>query len=294
MLEAMLLHVNANIGSWKRRADLIKGVMLQTGGVVNGKLYFYGGYVSPGTASQELWVYDPTVNIWSKIADVGRFRQSQACAVVNNKLYFHGGLDENRYGKTDLWVYDPATNLWTQKASSPNTHDSHVAVGVDNAFYIYGGNGLGKFLKYEAISDTWSEMAKPITNTVNLRYSAGAAINGEIYIYGGNITHSRILVRYNPTTNSWTRLPDIPVSGRREHIAVNLQNKLYVHGGIDASNSTVRTDPWIYDPVTQTWKAQPSSPVSRSSHFGGVIDNKVLFTGGSGGDGRIETWEYTP
>jgi N-acetylneuraminic acid mutarotase len=88
------------------------GGLGQGSGVIDGKIYLFGGYDSYGDVQflQNLHVYDPALNSWSEITEAeGTFpsaRESAGATVVSGKLYILGGSSEEGI-QQDMHIYFP-------------------------------------------------------------------------------------------------------------------------------------------------------------------------------------------
>lgn len=105
--------------------------------------------------------------------------------------------------------------------------------------------------------------------------SAGV-IDGRIYVPGGwtnSFGQSTALEMYDPATDSWTKLADLPFHVNHHATAV-YQNALYVFGPED---STLR-----YDPASDTWQELTPLPENRYAAAAAVLDNYIYVVGGSG------------
>jgi hypothetical protein len=73
---------------------------------------------------------------------------------------------------------------------------------------------------------------------------------------------------YDPTTDAWTKIADLPAQGRVEAVAFAIDGKGYVGGGNDGDpadfgNSRIPlSDFWQYDPVTNSWVKKADLPVA--------------------------------
>ena len=69
-------------------------------------------------------------------------------------------------------------------------------------------------------------------NGSGMRRSAGSAavINNKIYVAGGRPPRGHDFAMYDPATDQWTTLPDLPTA--RNHLVVAaMRGKVYVVGG---------------------------------------------------------------
>jgi hypothetical protein len=121
-------------------------------GVIDGKIYYAGGFVSAGVASDDTYEYDPGLDSWTTVASIATASATAAefwgYAVVNDKLYIMGGYQTggpNNHAKT--LVYDPDADTWTRLTDMPAVDfggagavTAHAAAVVNNVIHIMGGN----------------------------------------------------------------------------------------------------------------------------------------------------------
>lgn len=238
---------------------------------LNGKLYAFGGFIPPESGPQawvpinNAWEYDPAHDKWTALAPMPSKRGSAVAATVNGKMYVIGGAALHPGSKeTALYParphrsvgtveeYDPKTNTWAERASMP-TARNHAAVGVvNNKIYVIGGR-LGSAFIFTASNTNVVEEYDPQTDQwgfVKARMptersgGAWAVYKGRIYVAGGEQQDShlmaafRALEGYEPTTNSWTELPMMPMP-RHGLAGAVVGDRLYlVSGDIQSAGIT--------------------------------------------------------
>eukprot|EP00998_Keelungia_sp_KM082_P000114 NODE_1012_length_1510_cov_262.763557_g1001_i0.p1 GENE.NODE_1012_length_1510_cov_262.763557_g1001_i0~~NODE_1012_length_1510_cov_262.763557_g1001_i0.p1 ORF type:complete len:474 (+),score=75.65 NODE_1012_length_1510_cov_262.763557_g1001_i0:85-1422(+) len=132
-------------------------------------------------------------------------------------------------------------------------------------------------------------------STAFRRQQAGAVVIDEmVYLVGGKYRGSpqRLMDRYDPATDSWTRMEDMRVArfGAMVHA---VGSKIYVIGGNDGALplSTVE----VYDTVSHSWAELAPMPTARWA--GGVMsvsgsaDTHLIVFGGHGAEGIMNTME---
>jgi N-acetylneuraminic acid mutarotase len=124
------------------------------------------------------------------------------------------------------------------------------------------------------------------TNNPQVRFeSTGAAVNGKLYVFGGFFNGSaHTTVRsdvYDPATNTWTPIADLP-----EHVTHVSQavdgHLIYLAGGFEGnwpggSIDYVR----VYNTVTNTWTNGPSLPADRGGAALVRLGRELHFYGGA-------------
>ncbi|XP_070532422.1 influenza virus NS1A-binding protein homolog [Ptychodera flava] len=97
---------------------------------------------------------------------------------------------------------------------------------------------------------------------------------------------------YDPDTNEWSSLPDMPTPRGRFEFNV-IHGKLYAFGGSDGT-SELKTG-HCFDPDTGKWSAVAGIQTERHSSGAAVLDDKLYLAGGSSGSIGLTTCEvYNP
>lgn len=148
------------------------------------------------------------------------------------------------------------------------------------------------------------------------RSFATAVLDNKIYLIGGTLFENKpgpyglsIVEVYDPQTNTWQRIADMPTLRTGAKAAV-VNGIIYVFGGYSAKDQKVINMKFpvlveAYDPQTDTWSRKQDMPVPRI-HFGlGVVAGKVYIIGGKTGihektdrvdiyDPATDTWAKAP
>lgn len=222
------------------------------------------GYVATGEDTvnmthNDLWQYDPTLDVWTQKADLpGSSRRNAVGFALNDKGYVGTGIDssESAFGVElkDFWEYDPALNSWTQKADYP------------------GAGGFGVY------------------------YAGSFVVDNKGYVTCGKYGPSAYafdLWEYKPTTDSWSQRANFPGGVRYAVTALAVENKGYVGMGIDYD--LYRKDWWQYDPATNVWEQKSNLPGSeRGAASTFTLGSKGFVVFGADGGYKDELWEYNP
>jgi N-acetylneuraminic acid mutarotase len=228
------------------------------------------------------WQYDPVADSWKSLAPLPTKRGSAVAVEVGGKIYTIGGattmegrvLDDSigrlgdskdpfftAFGSARVLsvneVYDPATNKWEtrQPMSVPRNHA--FAGAVNGKIYVIGGRtGQGFILtatntdvveEYNPLSDAWSA---PKERMPTARSGGVTGTDGRrIYVAGGEVTTQtlvgafRAIEAFDPVTNSWSKLPPMPMPRHGAAGAV-IGNRFYlVSGMIQSAGALVFLDP---------------------------------------------------
>ena len=285
--------------SWTQVSDFIGGERYGAAGFSIGDT----GYVCSGSYDDEfhdLWAYDPATDAWTEKASLLPSAGNFNCAsfVLFDKAYLIMGYNELGYATNDVWEYDAALNIWNAKSDFPGTRrQSTNAFVIGNYGYIMGGfnnltDNFSDVWQYDPSTDTWTEKNN---FPGQARSSAFTFATGDYGYLGGGHSYVSYITksyhdfwRYQPQTDIWDSLGELPGEGVWFANGFSLNGKGYYVCGIDISLS-YNTALWKYDPAENAWTIYPHYPDSAKSS-GAVfqIDGKEYLT-----VGRIAPFQTT-
>lgn len=218
-----------------------------------------------------------------------RSRVAHTAAACAGKVYFFGGITEDQHepSPTNVECFDPRTELWTRFSALPKQRNFAVAAELVGMIYLVGGLdsdavAMGLVERYDPVADTWKTLAPLAVPRSRL---ALAVLNGRLYAVGGlegaervRCDDSRVIEVYDPATNIWTRLPDMPTA-RHALAAVGHQGRLYGLGGyiIEETGQTAIVE--SFDPVSGVWRSEPSMRSSRGFFAAFSLGDDLLAIG---------------
>lgn len=221
----------------------------------------------------------------------------------------------------DLDECRPMTNLaspWVTRASLPFKLDEPRGVGVGEDVYMVGGiSGLQHAENGELLLEPSNELTRfqpagerfrslaPLPRRLN--HIGVTAYEGDIYVVGGygrtlSSHTSKTFFRYDPATNRWSRLPDMP-EPKAAMAAGVVGHRLIVAGG--ARDNTPLASTFAYDFDSGRWSRLPEMG-SRREHVGAaVLGGRLYVLGGRASqslavdtaeryDVKAERWETLP
>lgn len=229
---------------WSRAADLPEAMHHVNAAVVGNKIYILG-FLKTFRFAQDgrCFVYDASTDKWSKLKDmpVGQERGASGIGVIGDTVYLAGGFRGFQAVQT-VSAYNTKTGTWTTLPSLPDRLD-HMAAGVlKGTLYIAGGRDrdIGKHQdKLFALKPgqaTWKMLAPMPTSRGG---TAAAVAAGKFYVFGGEGNPKRRTgvfsetEVYDPSTNTWTKLADMPVP-RHGTGAATIGGRIYVPVGADS------------------------------------------------------------
>jgi len=122
--------------SWSQMGDMPLSRGAGYGSVVDGKIYFFGGYGGRQRADE----YDPSTDTWTQKSDMPIGRVGLSTSVLDGKVFLVGGFGKVGYvGMTEVDIYDPATDTWTTAPEMPTGRFGAYTAVVDGKMYVFGG-----------------------------------------------------------------------------------------------------------------------------------------------------------
>lgn len=252
-------------------------------------------YATKGKATGIFYRYDPTLDSWSILEPahtiIGISGTSESTAARGGlayvavgpsggpEIYMSTGLGGT--SRESLARYVISSNSWPVYYAPPQTPGalgygaSGAHVESSDEIFVTRGANTSDFWKY-IISrnlflpsntgkfDTIREIATSIPGLSTITQGTGSSVtlaNGKIYHLVGN---SSYFLEYDPAGNSWTQLPNTPVSIGYASLTAYDENTLFV-----ASNNNF----WKYDIPSQTWfsfnigKTVDGKPISQNNYF---------------------------
>lgn len=236
---------------------------------------------------------------WNPKGSVGGGKSRGAFVfTIGGKAYVGGGDRGGNFTSTAFWEWDQATDVWTQKAAAKATW---LASGfsIGNKGYVVGGDigcqpfisgpcfeGTNSLREYDPASNTWSNKAS-VGGNVMREQAVAFSIGNLGYVTtgtdkytcpaNGNISMNDMW-QYNPTTDSWTQMANLPANARYGATGFTIGTKGYVLTGMD-SNNMFYADFWEWEQTTNTWTAKANFPGTARSHAAGFAMNGKGYIG---------------
>ena len=295
--------------SWTKRADMLTKRGEQASVVYNNKVYLFGGIFNSTKGPADVEVYDIANNSWSKRTTLSPLRNhfTTAHARYGDEVWIAGGKPDGQGhgGSKTVSVYNLKTNTWrTLSKPLPENHWAGPTVILGDKLHVIGGGGSDNEgptnhhfvldLKNEAAG--WSSLKAVPEPRLHV---AGVPFNNEIWLIGGEITHSHTgdtttVQIYTPSTNSWRSGPPLP-EARSHHdwATFTHEGRIWSVSGVDSSSPKPGQTPpergqntvYYLDSATQGWKQLrdgtapflPRKHVSPSAH---IVDGVLYLFGG--------------
>ena len=128
---------------------------------------------------------------------------------------------------------------------------------------------------------TWkSGAASPITRAE----AARAVVNNRMYVFGGyynaKIQATRRCDVYDPATNTWRRIADMPVAITHQGMVVDGTTVWLVGGYVGNHPGPGTKQVWKYDTLRNAWSRGRDLPEERGAGAAAIVNRKIHFFGG--------------
>lgn len=273
-------------GRWRQARPMPTQRSEMVAAALDGRIYVAGGMArtSAGVtvASTVFEVYDPQADTWAALPAMPLGLHHLAIAAWDGVVYVSGGFDDSFDPDVQsLFAYDVAAQTWAQRADMPAARGAHFMVALDGRLYVVGGVGPDNTALwiYDPATDTWETGPAPLPTP--REHTTAAVLDGALYVIGGrwSNTNLSVLERYDPQTQTWTRLADMPlaVGGLT---AGALDGRIHVTGGEDLRTSQTYNTHMIYDPQSDTWATGLPLPTARHGLASAVVGDRWFVIGG--------------
>ncbi len=221
---------------WSARAPKPTPVSNLGVAALGDRLYAVGGCMAGTVPTAAVEVYDPTTDRWSAAAPLPSPRCGHAVAAAGGRLYVFGGWDGGAYVE-DVVAYDPATEAWSRVAVLPSPRAFLAAATLDDVIYVAGGYTghrdlalAHRFRPAAAEGELVWEELPPMTEP---RAGFGLTAEGAaLYAIGGGwrgeLAYNE---RFDPLSNTWSRIPSPFAAEWRGVAAAALDMQVYAVGG---------------------------------------------------------------
>ena len=205
------------------------------------------------------------------------------------------GLDgDATYRVENAYPYDLLPTGWTPSVGSHTVTATPYTGGN-----LAGTAGAPLSITFEVIDSGVQQPATPgrfawqtKAPSPAVRFEAqGAAVNGRLYVFGG-FANSAIQTTarsdvYNPATNDWDPLPNMPAGYVVTHAAVvadEVEGQIYLAGGYLGNHPGPGTaQVWRFDTTDNTWHRFIDLPAARGAGALALLGRDLHFFGGTNG-----------
>lgn len=292
---------------WTTAANHPQGHSEATGGALNGELYIFSGFTANFAPKASVFALNASRNSWLQLTDMPPMANNSGAGGATHmgwtddgtNIYIAAGYaadasgNAQQFGARRVYKYIVAEDLYAELPSLPIDRSAGALEFLDNKLYYIAGTNRARnedqgdllMLDLNDLSSGWNYLS-PMPNPRN--HIGSAVYDGQLYIFGGQKEHDEELVpqddvhRYDPATNKWTQMADMPQPFNHIHASVFVYGDyIYSIGGQIVHNATPYASVYAYNPATNTWSQFTDLPAKRFSIVAGGIDNNLYASGGN-------------
>ena len=281
---------------WTQLQDAIEPRVEGHSTVIEGKLYTFGGFQSEDVIpTDQNEVYDPGSNTWNTFAPLPVPITHVGSALVGNEVWIVGGfavLTTFQQIVDHVYIYNQETDTWTTGPPLPVERAAGALVRNGRKLHYFSGleNRNDDVPEHYVLDldesggpQNWT-MAAPLPSPRN--HLSGVSVGGKIYAIGGQQNHdvnpqdTKLFHVYDPVTDSWTRLPDLPyLRSHSEPGTFVVDGKIIIVGGKSGTNTCI-DNVTQYDTQTGVWSELPAVPDCLLAPSSKVIADELFVSHG--------------
>ncbi len=289
---------------WRERAPLPLPRAGYMGGVINGRMIIAGG--SYWEEGQKFWTtrvdfFDPRTDAWQAGEPLPEPRSDAASVSYRDALYVFGGGAQTQV-RQDALVFRDGRWSPLPEAALPEPRRYAVAVVCGGLIYVVGGMPeVADYTKAstnlwmwnpDSPSSGWKKL--PPLPGPGLIIHTVAEADGRIYVFGGataggsDVVNVSSIYRFDPQTEVWTRLPDLPFA-RRAWWAVSLRDRILLISGY---TTIYEKEVYEYELTSGAFRLNGNLPHGLADAKFFTIDNWVIGAGGEASDKIRGPWTF--
>jgi N-acetylneuraminic acid mutarotase len=277
--------------AWQPRHASLTAVQQVSAAVLDGEIWVAGGLTTLTTstrATKTTQIYDPREDGWRAAPSLPVAVDHAMLVTYHNQVVLIGGFrsrDGESVASPEVLMYDDSIGHWRHGPPLHHPRAAAAAAVVGDKIVVVGGRtGSERLVRETEVFDgaAWHDRASiPVPGD----HLAAASDRSYLYAVGGRKFDSphttKAVQRYEPATDRWTRLADLPklLSGAGAAI---INGQLLVAGGESTTPNVVSTvQAYDLTAPTATWITLPSLTLARHGLAVTAIGNTLYAIGGS-------------
>jgi N-acetylneuraminic acid mutarotase len=233
------------------------------------RIVVVGGIVGSGANSRRVDAYDPARDDWTRLPDLPVSVDHAAAASARGRLVVVGGYDSERQPLRAAFLYDG--RRWRKLPAPPEERAAAAATAtVGGQVWVVGGRTRQGLATDALLLDLRTLRWRVVRGPRPREHLAATALGGRVYAIGGrlagNDTNLATVEQYDPRTNRWRDMPDLPAP-RGGTGAAAIAGRIVSIGG-ESPRGTERAV-WALRPSVGKWVRLPDLPTPR--HGLGVV-----------------------
>jgi non-specific serine/threonine protein kinase len=270
--------------TWRRLPSMPTARQNMAGTVLDGTIWVVGGLAADSRGSRRVQGYDPVINGWKSAPDLPVRLHHETAVTYKGELVVIGGWipkGSDPSAQVSNRVFVLRDGSWAQLPSLRRPRAAAAAAVVGDRIVVVGGQADGRLVDSTEVFDgkQWSSAAKIPTPREHL-----AAVSDGDYVYavGGRALspdkNSPALERYEPASDRWQRLPDMPTARGGLGAAI-VGGQLFAVGGESPTRALGEVE--SYSIARKAWSTAPSMRTPRHGLAVAAIDRSLYSLGGA-------------
>jgi non-specific serine/threonine protein kinase len=261
---------------------------------VDDKVWVFGG-IGVKASSTTSKAYDPATNRWTTGPGLPVALHHFSAVTYEGEAVVIGGFvpgDELTSEQSDR-VYALRGDSWEELPPLNHPRAAAAAAVVGDKIVVVGGQADGKLVPETEVFDGegWEDVAEIPTPREHL----GAASDGRyLYAVGGRELSADknvgTLERYDPASDSWTKLEDMPEATGSVGAAF-AGGRVVAVGGESTTSASDAVQ--AYDIGRRRWSQLPPLPTARHGSAVAALKDSVYAIGGAGAAGHVRSTAAT-
>ena len=293
-------------GGWQKLPDMPVGKWEAGTIVLDGKLYFFGGYTEGVRSSKICHVFDPKDGSWTPFQELPSAISHMNTVLDGGTVWFAGGFKDGYKGHciAEVWNYDIEKDRYTAAPLLPETRGGGGLALAGRKLHFFGGVKADRDTDaadhWVLDLDEWAKgsarwkKAAPMPDPRN-QFST-VTFDGKVYAIGGQYHHDSMQLDqprvdiYDPETDSWSFGPSLPKGHSHSEGGTFVHGgRIYMVGGHTTpkgGRKSIDPDILALTPGGQ-WEVVAKLPTPLSSPAAGIIGGRLYVAGGSPTGSRV-------
>jgi len=269
------------IPGWQNEPSMANGRRNAATAVVGSNLYAITGFNAAPDYTDANERFDGTT--WTLMAPIPVQHAQSRGAAVGDNIYVPGGFNSVQFGGPldTMQIYSTTGDTWSAGMQLPQTRSGVATAAFNGLVYVIAGytdpfpTVTDTVYIYDPGLNSYTTGAPMPAGQGNV---AGVLFNDEIYVVGGGAAPAAHFA-YNPTTDSWRTIAQIPTSDTtcQSDNGFVLNDELWIVGCL---NLPINEQVWIYNPGTDTWRAGPPYNLNHDGPGAALFNSRGFVTGG--------------
>lgn len=237
----------------------------------DGRIYVIGGFVDDGGTTGLVEVYDVESQTWSRGPDLPVPVNHAMAAARDGEVVVTGGYLGPGLANPSAQVFRLVGDRWEELEPMPEPRAAAGAAFVGRRLHVAAGVGPGglaaDMFVLAADASSWARAPGP-TPREHLGVAAvGGVLTAVAGRTGGMASNLAVVERWDPDTERWERVPDLPTARGGLAAAATDSGLLAAAGGEEPAGTFAEVE--VFDPLTERWSSLPDLPTPR--HGLGVV-----------------------